>query len=313
MFLDEVNLTFKAGDGGDGRVSFFPGKKSGPDGGSGGKGGDVYVKTNPHLNNLNKFLGKTVLKANNGLPGGGNNRFGPNGKDLEVELPLGTLLIDRESGQTVELTNPEQKVLICFGGMGGKGNTEFKSSTNTTPTTAEKGFPGEIKSYQLILRMIADYGLIGLPNAGKSSLLNELTNANVKTANYPFTTLEPNLGVLDTQVIADIPGLIEGASSGRGLGVKFLKHIEKVRLLLHCLSAESTAVVKDYQTVVGELQQHNPELLNKPQLILLTKSDLVTKAQLNRQIKKLRPLKQKVMPVSIHDWDSLNLLKKELV
>lgn len=312
MFADEVEISFKAGDGGPGRVSFFPGKHSGPDGGNGGKGGDLYVRVSSNITNLNNFLGKHLISAPNGEPGGKHDRSGASGEDLEVNLPFGTLLIDTEKNEEIELTLENQRILVCVGGKGGKGNSEFKSSSNTTPTFAQKGLKGQKRNFKILLRMIADFGLIGLPNAGKSSLLNELTNANAEVASYPFTTLQPNLGVLDRKVIADIPGLIEGASEGKGLGIKFLKHIEKVRLLLHCISSESDQVIEDYKTVIKELKKYNPKLADKPQIILLTKSDLVSLKDLEKKIKQLKRFQDKVISVSIHDWEALESLKQAL-
>lgn len=317
MFIDEVEISFKAGNGGPGKVSFFPGKHSGPDGGNGGFGGDFYIKASSNITNLNNFLGKHVISAPDGVPGGSNNRAGSKGDDLEVNLPIGTLLIDTVTGEKLELSQENQKILLCIGGKGGKGNSEFKSSSNTAPHYAQKGLRGQKRNFKVIVRMIADFGLIGLPNAGKSSLLNELTNSNAQVASYPFTTLQPNLGVLNEQVlssrnrkvIADIPGLIEGASTGKGLGIKFLKHIEKVHLLLHCISSESEDVIADYQTIMKELEEYNPQLAQKEQIILLTKSDLVDKKSLDKKISQLKKFQKRVIPVSIHDLDSLESLK----
>lgn len=210
------------------------------------------------------------------------------------------------------------RILICKGGLGGRGNFEMRSSKMTTPMYAQKGLSGEERFFKVELKFIADFGLIGLPNAGKSSLLNELTAANAKIADYPFTTLEPNLGVIKSlpagrQVIADIPGLIEGAAEGKGLGIKFLKHIEKVKLLLHVVPADSENIVKNYQVVRKELEKYNPELIEKPEMIILTKTDLVDKKQVKEKINKLKKFKKKVLPVSIHDWDSLKELEESLV
>lgn len=309
MFIDEIEIDLKAGNGGPGKVSFFPGKHSGPDGGNGGYGGDLYIKASSYMTNLNNFLGKHIIAAPNGVPGGSNNRAGAKGEDLRVNLPLGSLLIDTDKDEEFELTKEGQEILLCIGGKGGRGNSEFKSSSNTAPHYAQKGLKGQKRHFKILLRMIADFGLIGLPNAGKSSLLNELTNAKAEVASYPFTTLQPNLGVLNKKVIADIPGLIEGASDGKGLGIKFLKHIEKVKLLLHCISSESEDVVADYKTVIKELKNYNPKLLEKPQIILLTKSDLVSQRDLEKKIKKLKKFQKEVISISIHDWDSLERLK----
>lgn len=312
MLIDEVEITVKGGHGGPGRVSFGPAKYSGPDGGNGGRGGDVYLKVTSDLFALNQFTKKKFLKAEDGEGGGKNKRSGKDGKDLDLTLPIGTFLEDKNSGEVFELNDLNQGILIARGGLGGKGNFELKSPRVTTPKSAQVGLPGQERQLKVLLKLIADFGLIGLPNAGKSSLLNELTAANVKTAAYPFTTLEPNLGVLNGKVIADIPGLIEGASKGKGLGIKFLKHIEKVKLLLHCISAESEDVLKDYQIVRNELGTFNPELLEKEEIILLTKSDLAEKTGLEKRVKALRKFKREILPVSIYDFDNLEKLKERL-
>lgn len=312
MFVDEIELTLKAGKGGDGRVSFFPGKKSGPDGGNGGAGGNVFIRASKDISNLNQFAGKKVISAEDGEEGDRGNRTGAKGKDVEVYFPVGTLLVDQETKEKIELTLDGLEVLVSKGGQGGKGNSEFKSSRNTTPTTAEKGSLGQSRHFKIVLKMIADFGLIGLPNAGKSSLLNELTNTNVKVADYPFTTLQPNLGVINGKVIADIPGLVEGASKGRGLGINFLKHIEKVKLLLHCISCESENIQGDYKIIMKELAEFNPTLSKKRQIVLLTKSDLLDKKALDKKIKQIKKIHKEIYFISILDLESLNKLKKVL-
>lgn len=314
MLIDEVEVTLKAGHGGAGKVSFVPSrnKKGGPDGGNGGRGGDIWIKVTSDLTALNQFSKSRLLEAENGEMGGKNKKFGKDGRDLEITLPLGTFIIEKNTGEEIEINDIDQRILIAKGGIGGKGNAELASSRNTTPLRAQKGLPGEEQEVKLILKLIADFGLIGLPNSGKSSLLNELTATSVKVANYPFTTLEPNLGVLDRKVVADIPGLIEGAAEGKGLGIKFLKHIEKVGLLLHTVSVESADPVGDYQTVRDEMGKFNPELLTKKEIILLTKSDLVGKKELEVKIKLLKKFKKQVIPVSIYDFDSITELKRTL-
>lgn len=312
MLIDEVEITLKAGHGGAGRVSFNPGRYGGPNGGNGGKGGNIFARVTSDLTALNQFARKQFFEAENGDPGGSNKSSGKDGSDLYFEFPIGTTLINSETGEEIELNSLDQEILITKGGLGGRGNYEFRSSTNTTPRYAQPGLPGEEKHFKVILKLIADFGLIGLPNAGKSSLLNELTKANVKVGDYPFTTLEPNLGVLKDKIIADIPGLIEGASSGKGLGIKFLKHIEKVHLLLHCIAADSTDVKKDYQTVRKELEDYSQKLTNKQEVILLTKADLVTKPDLDKKLKSLQKLNPEILIISIHDWDSIENLKKFL-
>lgn len=311
MFIDEVEVIFRAGDGTGGKVSFYPGDKSGPDGGNGGNGGDIYLAVTSDLTALNQFLGIKTREAEDGQAGGNFRKSGRKGKDITITLPLGCFLTDQETGEVIELNDLQQKVLICKGGQGGKGTYALRSPTNTTPLVAEPGKPGQKRNLKIVLKLIADYGLIGLPNAGKSSLLNELTSANVKVADYPFTTLEPNLGAMGKKIIADIPGLIEGASLGKGLGIKFLKHIEKVNLLLHCLSAESQDVEADYQIVREELKKFNPLLTEKPEIILLTKSDVANIDELEKKRKRLQK-HGKVFPISILEDKSLEKLEKLL-
>lgn len=311
MLIDEASIRIKGGHGGAGKVSFRPGKKSGPDGGNGGKGGDVYVVGTSDLTSLNQFSKDKFLSAENGSQGGSNNKSGRDGNDLLITLPLGTEIIDKQNDEKISITEKGQKILVCKGGIGGKGNFELKSSRRTTPEFAQKGLEGEDKNLDLVIKILADFGLIGLPNAGKSSLLNELTKAEAKIGDYPFTTLEPNLGVLNGKIIADIPGLIEGASEGRGLGIKFLKHIEKVSILLHCISAESKNLEQDYKVVMNELRNFSEELISKKQIILLTKIDLVDKKHLEEKVNSLKKIKHAVIPVSIYEWDSLqNLIKQ---
>lgn len=312
MFVDEVYLTLKAGRGGAGKVAFFPGRKTSPAGGNGGRGGSIYVQAVTDMPSLTRYAGKNVLAAPDGGPGMGFRRHGAKGEDLILEFPVGTTFIDQKTRTAIELETPEQRILLCKGGRGGRGNDEFKSSTNISPHQCEKGFPGEEKRFQIIMKLIAEYGLIGLPNAGKSSLLNELTRANVKTASYPFTTLEPNLGVVNGHIIADIPGLIEGASEGKGLGIKFLRHIEKVRILLHCVAADSEDVVGIYKVVRQELQKYSEILANKDELVLLTKRDLVDEKILQQKKQLLESVASHILPVSIHDYESLQILRKKI-
>ncbi len=312
MLIDEIDIKVKAGDGGDGIVSFGWRPKSGPDGGNGGDGGDVYAIGVEDIMALKRYAPNKWYKAEDGKPGGRNKKTGKSGDDLILELPVASTLIDKETGETLEIEKVGQKELVCQGGRGGRGNWEFRSSTNTTPKSAEPGQPGEKRRIHVVLRLIADYGLIGLPSVGKSSLLNELTKANVKTAAYHFTTLEPNLGALNGKIIADIPGLIAGASEGKGLGIKFLKHIEKVPVLLHCVSADSEDPEKDYQTIRRELKKFNPALLDKEEIILLTKHDRVDEEELAEKQKLLSEFSDTVVLVSIHDWNSIQNLKSHL-
>ncbi|MDO8429581.1 MAG: Obg family GTPase CgtA, partial [Candidatus Daviesbacteria bacterium] len=257
MFVDDIHIKLKAGKGGNGKVSFIPRKKAGPDGGNGGNGGDLYFKFSSDLSLLSQFSSNQTIKAENGGNGGSNNMSGKRGEDLEILLPVGSTIINTESAETLELDKVGERILFGKGGRGGRGNFVMRSSVNTTPMVAERGQIGEERSVQILLKLIADFGLIGLPNSGKSSLLNALTGANAKVGDYEFTTLEPSLGVLKGKIIADIPGLIEGASLGRGLGIRFLKHIEKVSILLHCIAADSVDFKKDFQTVNQELKSFN--------------------------------------------------------
>ncbi len=308
MLVDEIDIIIKAGHGGAGCVSFV-GRAGGPDGGNGGKGGDIWVEATSDLYALNKFVSHPKQQAENGNPGEQRNKSGLNGKDTTLFVPIGTFITDQE-GKEIELLKLGEKVLLAKGGLGGKGNAFFKSPRNTTPRYAQPGLRGGEKKLNFKLKLIADFGLIGLPNAGKSSILNELTNASAKIGDYPFTTLEPNLGMLNGKVIADIPGLIEGASEGKGLGHKFLKHIEKVKLLLHCISSESDNPISDYTIIHKELKEYSPTLLEKQEIILLTKSDLIKDSDLKKKLKSLAKTKKQIIPVSIHDWESLQLLIK---
>ena len=311
MLTTEINITFKAGDGGDGKVSFYKGHRRGPDGGNGGKGGDVYLVFTSNIYALNDLAKNTIIKAENGQPGMSYTKAGRGGQDLEIGLPAGTIITDTASQRVFEITNRDSRFLLCRGGWGGRGNWEYRSSTNTTPRYAQHGFPGQQKQVNINLKLIADYGLIGFPNAGKSSLLKELTAAHPKIGSYPFTTLEPNLGELNGKIIADIPGLIQGASMGKGLGIKFLKHIERVSLLFHCISCEAGVgeLEKSYLTIRKELEVFNPKLLEIPEIILLTKADLKPEKGIAGCLAALKKLEKQTLPVSIHNQDSLKNLK----
>ncbi|MDP3941231.1 MAG: GTPase ObgE [bacterium] len=318
MLVDDVIVSVKAGNGGNGAVSFRRNAQTargGPDGGNGGKGGDIFVRGVTDITALQEFQFKKSIKAEDGIKGDRNNLFGRKGKDLVIDVPVGTRITDVDTGWKTDI-DAEKSVLIARGGNGGRGNNEFKSATNQTPRTAEKGEEGQARRLRLELRLIADIGLIGLPNAGKSSLLEALTNARPKIANYPFTTLEPNLGVMftsskggDGKIIADIPGLIEGASGGKGLGIKFLKHIEKTRLLLHCIDATSVDVLHDYHIVHKEMLAYNKEIGQKKEIVLLTKRDVVTATEYKEKEKILKNISQRVLSVSIYDEESLGKLK----
>lgn len=314
MLIDEVEVTFKGGNGGDGKMSFGKISRSGPDGGNGGDGGNLYVEAASDLTLLNQFSAKDEFQAQNGGFGGQKKMTGARGSDMVLFIPMGTTVKDTRTSQEWNLEKVGEKTLLCHGGIGGKGNWELRSSTNTTPKFAKRGGKGQERKLLLTLKFIADFGLIGLPNTGKSSLLAELTNAKPKIANYAFTTLSPNLGMTENgKVIADIPGLIEGAHLGKGLGIKFLKHIEKVRLLLHCIAADSKDVTDDYKIVRQELGNYNRALLDKEEIILLTKSDLVVPSELKKKLKELSKTTKAVLKLSIHDHQSLEALKKVLI
>ena len=313
MLIDEVTIKVNAGDGGRGAVAFNKNKMSlGPTGGSGGKGGSVYFEGISDLSSLNKFRYKKEISAENGAVGGEQFRDGPDGEDLLVKIPVGTVISKIETGESEEILKTGEKLLIAKGGIGGKGNFRFRSPTNTTPKQYQEGRLGEQFTLKLELKLIADVGFIGLPNVGKSSLLNELTRAQSVVANYPFTTLEPNLGAYYELILADIPGLIEGASGGKGLGTKFLRHIERTKILFHLISAESENPAKDYKTIKEELAAYSPQLTKKKEFVFLSKSDLVAAADLKNKIAPLKKINKNVIPISIHDWDSLEKIKKIL-
>ncbi len=315
MLVDEAIVEISAGNGGDGKVSFRREKyvpKGGPDGGNGGNGGAVYFLGVEDLGALKKFRFQKKFKAEDGKMGGKKKKRGASGKDLVIEVSRGTYLQDLGSDEDWEMTKIGQKILLASGGLGGRGNWEFRSATNQTPLFAERGTFGQKRRLFLELRLIADVGLVGLPNAGKSSLLNELTAAKAKVASYPFTTLEPNLGAMENLILADLPGLIENASKGRGLGFKFLRHVKRTRVLVHCLSLESADLAKDYQVVRRELAEYEKELLKKPEIIVLTKSDLIDQKKIKVAQKQLQKHNPEILVTSIYDWESLLALKEKL-
>jgi GTP-binding protein len=281
-FVDQAQITVKAGDGGKGCISFrreafVP--KGGPNGGNGGHGGDILLRTDPHLSTLLDFHYKTHYRAEDGNPGEGSNKTGHQGADLEIRVPCGTQVFQGDE-LVADLVKPDQTVRIARGGKGGRGNAEFATSTNQAPRYAEPGRSGEERILRLELKLLADVGLVGLPNVGKSTLLSALTAARPKIAPYPFTTLSPNLGIVrptefDSFVLADLPGLIEGASEGKGLGHDFLRHIERTRVLLFLIDATSSRPREDLRVLKKELKDWSPDLMTRPALITLSKSDLV--------------------------------------
>ena len=286
-FVDEVEITVKSGDGGAGCVSFHRERfipKGGPDGGNGGKGGDVLIKATSRLFSLYDLISRRSFKAHNGTFGKGKNRSGKNGQSIEILVPLGTLARDKETGELLaDLVHDNQYVVVAEGGQGGKGNKHFATSTNRAPRFAQGGQKGIEKKLKLELKCIADIGIIGLPNAGKSTLLSRLSQAHPKIADYPFTTLAPNLGIMvfdneESLTLADIPGLVEGASHGRGLGHRFLQHIERTSFLLHLVDVshpDSEDVLGNFSIVQEELDRYHPSLRQKDQMIVINKIDLV--------------------------------------
>ena len=313
MLIDDVRIKIIAGSGGKGSVSFNKVPMSlGPVGGSGGKGGSIFIKGIADLNALNKFRFKKEIKADNGQDGRPQFRDGGDGKNLILLVPVGTVIHNLKTGEDIEINKIGQEVIIAKGGKGGRGNFHFRSSTNTSPKRFEFGKPGEFFEIHLELKMIADVGFVGLPNVGKSSLLNELTNAKSKVANYPFATLEPNLGVYYDLILADLPGLIEGASEGKGLGIKFLRHVERTRIIFHFIAADSLDPVLDYKTVRSELEKHNKLLLEKPEYLFISKKDVVSESRAKEVVKSLKKLNKNIVQISIYDWDSIELVKKIL-
>ena len=280
MLIDEIKIKIAGGKGGRGAVAFNNNLMSlGPAGGSGGNGGNVYAEGVADLGALRQFRFKKEFCAESGQDGKSQFNDGHTGRDIILKVPVGTVIYYLDTEKEVEVEKVGEKILLAKGGHGGKGNFLFRSPKNTSPKRFQEGLSGESFSVRMELKLIADVGFIGLPNVGKSSLLNELTNANTKVANYPFTTLEPNLGVYYELVLADIPGLIEGASLGRGLGIKFLKHVERTKILFHFISCQSEDPAGDYKTVRNELKKYNPALLKKKEYVFLAKTDLINKEE----------------------------------
>lgn len=312
MLVDNVVITVKAGNGGNGSRSFKRNAqtaKGGPDGGNGGNGGSLYFTGINDIQALSLFRYKKNMRAEDGIAGKKKNLYGRNGEDLVVYVPFGTRITELETNKTYEIIDSRTRILLAQGGKGGRGNNEFKSATNQSPDYAEPGEKGEEKKLRLELRLVAEIGFIGFPNAGKSSLLSVLTNAAPKIGAYPFTTLEPNLGVMGTTILADIPGLIEGASGGKGLGIKFLRHIEKTRLLAHCIDCSQEDVVTAYKTIRSELGLYSKTLLEKPEIILLTKTDLIPEKDVKSKLATLKKLNKNVTSVTIYDDKSIQELE----
>ena len=313
MLIDDIKIKITAGSGGKGAVTFNTNLKSlGPSGTSGGKGGNIFGLGVSDINALGQFRFKKEFEAENGEGGQGQFRDGKDGKDITLKLPVGTVIHNLTTGAETEIQKVSERVLLAKGGIGGKGNFHFRSSRNTSPKQFQGGRPGETFELRLELKLIADVGFVGLPNAGKSSMLNRLTNAKTKVANYPFTTLEPNLGAYYEIILADIPGLIEGSSTGRGLGIKFLRHIERTRILFHFISTESIDPKKDYKIIREELGAYNQQLLKKPEYLFLSKSDLLSPKELKEKLSTIKKLNSKTLAISIHNPESIKKLEKIL-
>ena len=321
-FLDQVKIYIKAGNGGDGSPSFRREKfieYGGPDGGDGGKGGSVILKAEQNLNTLIDFRYQQHHKAKRGENGAGQNRTGKSGQDLILKVPLGTQVFEEDNKTLIyDFTKIGEEFNAAAGGKGGLGNTRFKSSTNRAPRKFTKGTQGEEFTIWLQLKTIADIGIIGLPNAGKSSLLASVTNANPKIANYQFTTLNPNLGVASYDnkeiTIADIPGLVEGAHKGTGLGIQFLKHIERCKSLLHLIDITSEDLKKSYQQVKNELKKYSNKLTKKKELIVLNKIDLIDEKEVNHIINDFKKnTKSEVVVVSTFNKSSVSKIKSKLL
>jgi len=323
-FIDEVTITVQAGNGGRGCVSFRRERfipRGGPDGGDGGDGGSVILKASAGKRTLYHFQFKRSFKAKNGDGGQGSQKTGKNGQNLIIEVPPGTIVSDIATGRILkDFTRPDETFVIARGGRGGRGNLRFKSSTNRAPRHAQPGEPGQSFTLKLELKLLADVGIIGLPNAGKSTLVGAITSARPKVGAYPFTTLTPTLGVVQAGrrepfVVADIPGLIEGAHSGAGLGTRFLKHIERTRILVHLIDAsgiDQADPLQGYLTINRELAQYNKALVEKPQLLVLNKIDLPgTQLLCKKFVKALKG--QNILMISAVSGEGLNDLKRQLL
>lgn len=304
MFIDELTLHLKAGRGGDGVVRWRHEKgkdAGGPSGGNGGKGGDIYAIAVRDIGVLSSYKNIKGFEAKPGEDGARDTRQGGEGKSVEIKFPIGSRLTNLTTGHIIELLEDSQKVLLLKGGKGGLGNEHFKGSTNISPKESTSGVEGEEADFKIDLLLLVDLGMIGLPNAGKSSLLNEMTSARSKVGAFPFTTLEPSLGSFYGLILADIPGLIEGAAEGKGLGHKFLRHIERTKALIHCVSSEVEDTLEAYQIVRKELLLYNKEIVNKPEVVVLTKIDMISEAEREKKLKVLKKINKNVFAVSVLD------------
>jgi GTPase len=316
MFVGELTMYAKAGNGGDGVVRWRHEKfkpLAGPAGGDGGRGGDVFVRAVKDLNRLAKYTGNKAFSAESGDAGTGRSRAGKDGEDLYIDVPVGSRITDVDRHRTFELTKVGEIERILKGGGGGLGNEYFKSSTNRSPEQSTKGKKGEVGNFLLEVTLIVDVGLVGLPNAGKSTLLNNLTNAHSRVGAYPFTTTEPHLGELYGFILADIPGLISGAATGKGLGHKFLRHVSRTNMLLHLVSLEHEDPLKAYYTIREELSAYDKSLAEKEEWIILTKKDLVNQEDIEKITKALAKTENRVLVVGQDDPNSYKKVGDELV
>lgn len=322
-FVDEAIITVQSGNGGRGCVSFRRERfieRGGPDGGDGGDGGDVILRTSPGKRTLYEFRYQKLFKAQNGSHGEGQQRHGKNGNDVVLDIPPGTVVTDADTGNIIkDFIHTDEKIIIAKGGMGGRGNKRFTTSTNRAPRFAQPGEPGQILKLKLELKLIADVGIIGFPNAGKSTLISVISSARPKIGNYPFTTISPNIGMVQHEwgepfAVADIPGLIDGAHSGHGLGIKFLRHVERTRILVHMIDAseiDDEDPLKQYHSINKELSLYSDKLAAKPQIIVLNKIDLPESVEKARAFKSAIP-DEHVMTVSAVTTKGIKKLKQRL-